>query len=143
MRSFTSSKGGGAVSRLSSRMITCQPNWVSTGVLVYCPFSSPAAAAENGATICFSLNQPSSPPLAPEGPVDFSLASSEKSLPLSSSLMMASASSCSLTRICRALNYLIACPICSSYSFFASSSDTGLLVMKFWMAAPARAVRCC
>jgi hypothetical protein len=47
---FTSSNFGGCLVRLSSTLMTCQPNWVLTGSEI-CPESSLKAASENYGTI--------------------------------------------------------------------------------------------
>ena len=50
-RSFTDSNGGGAVGRVSTSWMTCQPYCVCTGVRVYVFGASCFTASANGGTI--------------------------------------------------------------------------------------------
>src|SRR6476659_10257436 len=105
--SLTCSNAGGGLGRLPSILMTCQPNCVSTGSLVYAPTFHANAACSNSGTICPGPNQPRSPPeVLPLGSLVFSLASFSKSAPPSSCLVMLSASSLVFTRMCRALTSL-------------------------------------
>ena len=117
--------------------MTCQPNWLCTGVWVVSPFLSAITASENGCTICCGLNQPRSPPRSLEpGSLESFLASASNFSPFWSLAMMSLASFSVSTRMCLALySVFFIGPTRWSYSFFRSSSDTSTLPMNSSAAA--------
>ncbi len=79
IRSFASSKVGEYSSFFSSHLIIWYPNCVWTTPLIS-PGSKEKAASSNSFTIWPVAKNPRSPPLGAEGPIDFSLANSAKSV---------------------------------------------------------------
>ena len=53
--------------------MTCQPNWLWTGVWVICPSFMAKAALANSGTMSVFLNQPRSPPFTLPGSVEYLL----------------------------------------------------------------------
>src|SRR3989338_3846943 len=72
---LTCSNGGAFSSRVSSSLMTCQPNCDCTGTLVYSPFFRLSSALANSGTKLPGTAQPNEPPCAAE-PVSLDFAAS-------------------------------------------------------------------
>src|SRR5437899_244893 len=133
---LTVSKVGNCMERTSSSWMTCQPNWVCTGVSVYFPFSSLESASAKGLTKVDGVFQSRSPPLSFEpGSLDC-LARSSNFVPFFSCAMISLASESLSTRMWRALYSLSPRDaLALLYSASISSSLMGCVVKWSWTIA--------